>query len=95
MLVTGDCPDKFFFEFLTAIDPARFLFGPEVQAYVMGLREDVVAFQEHCKTSARAKGEELEKALDARGRRFAKLKAVYDDFPKLIAPYVDMHHRLP
>jgi hypothetical protein len=71
------------------------LFGPEVPAYLEGI--DRVLLEHHAAglRAQRPPVEEQSRALDAQHAAFLKLTAFFEEFPKLVKPYVKMHQKAP
>lgn len=79
------------FEFLRAVDGAKFLFGPEVTEYLDGLYKNLVALQ--YANDELAHGSDRTAAGKRRAEKFDKVQDFYNQAPKLMAPYLEAHHK--
>lgn len=82
-------------KFRRASDRIPFLFGPNVQAYVLKMDESL---REHCLACTATTGDQGETnqgLLKIKHREYLEIIKFFDEFPKLIAPYVQMHTKVP
>ena len=80
-------------DFAQAIREVDFLFGPQVKRYLDDLYR---AMREHAVAEVKYKhGQEPIKAVQSQHVAFEKITAYFDEFPKLVRPYVKMHQKAP
>ena len=95
IVTSGHSTTETFLEFTWAADKVSVLFGPEVQAYIANLRHDLNIHVTQCTMIDKLGGEARATAIRVQSEKFERLAAFYDEFPKLIAPYVEMHQKIP
>jgi hypothetical protein len=91
----GSVSNQNLYEFLKAADKVQFLFGREVKAYTDELYQKLLDHQFAETVVKRAHGEELDRAMAEKHRAARAISAFYQDFPRLLAPYARMNHKLP
>ena len=80
-------------EFAQTTRQVDFLFGPEVKRYVEDLYR---AMSEHAVAETKYKhGQEAMDAVQRQHIAFIKIAAYFDEFPKLVKPYLKMHQKAP
>jgi hypothetical protein len=92
---SGNTTEDVVFEFLKAKERVRFLFGKEIQDYVENLYKSLVRHLEHCTMIPETNGDERKKHIAAKMQGWQEIVAFYSEFPLLIAPYVQMHTKVP
>jgi hypothetical protein len=91
----GSVSNQNLYEFLKAADKVQFLFGREVKAYTDELYQHLLNHQFAETTIKRAEGNELNRAIAEKHNSILAISAFYQDFPRLLAPYARMDHKLP
>jgi hypothetical protein len=80
-------------DFAQAIRQVELLFGPKVKRYLDDLYR---AMGEHSVAEIKYKlGKEAMEAVQRQHTAFEKITAYFDEFPKLVKPYVKMHQKAP
>ena len=92
---SGKTTDKEVFGFLRAKDRVAMLFGGDVQAYLDKLYTILNGHATDCTMEDHTQGDERTKLIKRKYERFGEIAAFYDEFPKLLAPYVQMHTKVP
>jgi hypothetical protein len=92
---SGKLPNERHFEFMRAIDGAKFLFGSNVTNYLEGLNTTLVYFQEADETYGSLQGKERGEAIQKRRKHFDMIQAFYKEFDPLVEPYLGMRQRRP
>ena len=92
---SGKLPNEKHFEFMRAIDGAKFLFGSKVKSYLEELNSSLVYFQEADETYGPLQGQERGEAIQRRRRYFDEIQAFYKRFDPLVEPYLGMRQRRP
>jgi hypothetical protein len=92
---TGKLPNEKHFEFMRAIDGAKFLFGSNVTNYLEGLNTTLAYFQEVDEAYGSLQSKERAEAIQKRRRHFDMIKAFYKEFDPLVEPYLGMRQRRP
>jgi hypothetical protein len=91
----GSVSNQNLYEFLKAADQVQFLFGREVKAYIDELYQQLLHHQFAETVIKRANGEELNRAVAEKHQSARAISAFYQEFPRLLAPYARMDHKLP
>lgn len=83
-------------EFDRACDRAEFLFGKEVVDYLARLRKALIdlAMAEEMLKANNLPGDQRSQYVDHKHRNFRFICEFYEEFPRLIAPYVRMDQKL-
>lgn len=92
---SGKLPNEKHFEFMRAIDGAKFLFGSKVNGYLEELNSTLAYFHEADETYAQLQGQERGEAIQRRRKYFDEIQAFYKKFAPLVEPYLGMRQRLP
>ena len=92
---SGTVPTCVANEFARTRHRVDLLFGPEVQLYLDDINQALS--KHHSAEAAEEHGteEERHRAMDARHAAFLKIAAFFEEFPKLVRPYVKMHQKAP
>lgn len=84
------------FRFLKARDGAEFLFGKEVNEYLDRLYVAILDHHVAESTMEHPRSEEeRRKAIDNRLEKFKIIADFFNEFPKLVAPYMRMRQKSP
>jgi hypothetical protein len=92
---SGKLPNEKHFEFMRAIDGAKFLFGSNVTNYLEGLNTTLAYFHEADETYGSLQGKERAEAIQRRRKHFDMIQAFYKEFDPLVEPYLGMRQRRP
>src|SRR5882724_1586343 len=92
---SGKLPNEKHFEFMRAIDGAKFLFGSSVTDYLNELNTTLAYFHEADETFDSLQGQERLEAIQRRRKHFDKIQLFYKVFDPLVEPYVGMRQRRP
>jgi hypothetical protein len=94
-ICSGKLPNERHFEFMRAIDGAKFLFGSKVNCYLEELNSTLAYFHEADETYGQLQGQDREEAIQKRRKYFDKIQAFYKEFDLLVEPYLGMRQRRP
>ncbi|MHC2432752.1 hypothetical protein [Bradyrhizobium sp. USDA 4451] len=92
---SGKLPNEKHFEFMRAMDGAKFLFGRKVNDYLSELNTSLAYFHEADEELAVSQGQARAEAIQRRRKYFDQIQAFYKTFDPLIEPYVAMRQRRP
>ena len=92
---SGKLPNEKHFEFLRAIDGAKFLFDSKVNNYLSELNTTLSYFHEADETYDSLKGQERSDEIAKRRKYFDRIQAFYREFDPLVDPYLGMRQRRP
>lgn len=90
----GSVRDEDWRAFLRARDGDRFLFGPEVSTYLDRIWKELINHQ-LAETNLKSEGLDRTKAAGEKYASFVEISGFYDDFERLVRPYMKMHQRTP
>jgi hypothetical protein len=92
---SGKLPNEKYFEFVRAIDGAKFLFGSKVTRYLEELNSSLAFFQEADEMCGQLQGQAKGEAIKTRRRYLDEIQAFYKKFDALVEPYLGMRQRRP
>jgi hypothetical protein len=92
---SGKLPNEKHFEFMRAIDGAKFLFGRKVNRYLEELNTTLAYFREADEEYGSLQGEANVDAIQRRRKHFDEIQKFYAAFDPLVEPYVAMRQRRP
>jgi hypothetical protein len=92
---SGKLPNEKHFEFMQAIDGAKFLFGRRVNDYLSELNTTLCYFHEADEEFGHLQSQERAEAIQRRRKHFDKIQAFYKEFDPLVEPYLGMRQRRP
>jgi hypothetical protein len=92
---SGKLPNERHFEYMRAMDGAKFLFGRKVNAYLGELDIALAYFHEADEEFGPLQGQARVEALARRRKYFDELQQFYKIFDPLVEPYVAMRQRRP
>jgi hypothetical protein len=92
---SGKLPNEKHFEFMRAIDGAKFLFGRKVNDYLSELNTALAYFHEADEEFGPLQGQERAEAIQRRRKYFDEIQRFYKVFDPLVEPYVAMRQRRP
>jgi hypothetical protein len=92
---SGKLPNEKHFEFIRAIDGAKFLFGLKVNRYLEELNTTLAYFQEADEEYGLLQGQAHADAIQRRRKYFNEIQKFYTVFDLLVEPYVAMRQRRP
>jgi hypothetical protein len=90
---SGKLPNEKHFEFMRAIDDAKFLFGSKVNGYLEELDSTLAYFHEADETYGQLQGQERGEAIQRRRKYFNEMQTFYKKFDPLVEPYLGMRQR--
>lgn len=93
ILSSGKVPNEKHFEFMLAMDGAKFLFGREVNQYLFELNTTLICLQES--EYGHLQGKELAEAFQRHQKHFNEMQKFYKVFDPLVESYVAMRQRRP
>lgn len=92
---SGKLPNEKHFEFIRAIDGAKFLFGRNVNRYLDELNTTLAYFHEADEEYGPLEGQARAEAIQRRRKHFDEIQKFYRIFDPLVEPYVAMRQRRP
>ena len=96
IIASSAAADEMIFVMHKAMGRVPVLFGPEVQKYLSELQKDIFTIADKQSSMETLAGVERDEAVKIKHETLRKVRtSFYDEFPKLIAPYIDMHQKLP
>jgi hypothetical protein len=95
VLRTGNVSHEAKVKFYLAADRAAFLFGPEVKAYLAKIQASLLKHHAAQADIDSVIDKRRGKAADIQYREFEVIQGFYTSFDPLIAPYMQMHDKVP
>jgi hypothetical protein len=92
---SGKLPNEKHFEFMRAVDGAKFVFGRKVNDYLNELNTALAYFQEADEEFGSLQGQARAEAIQRRRKYLDEINAFYKLFDPLVEPYVAMRQRRP
>lgn len=93
IMQSGRAEDKNVFEFDKFMNEAVFLFGDDVETYLLELRKSVIQLAFHCSMLGDNGNTENQDHIKGKFDEFNKVMNFYDHFPKLCRPYMKLGYR--
>jgi hypothetical protein len=90
----GVVPTAVILEYARSIEPAKFLFGPEVNEYLQRSYRVLVDLHQ-AETMTRAEGPDRDKWIDKAAELLTEMTLFFETLDGLVAPYMGMHQRMP
>jgi hypothetical protein len=95
MVQHGIVPGKSYWQYLRASQRAAILFGPDVTDYLETVRQAMIRHEAE-KDRARSDDDAVRgPAVDIQADTFTVISDFYKNFDPLIAPYMQIHQKLP